>query len=318
MVFSSLNVASLFVLCYSTSIGFTVQDPELSRDYQASLRAIRVARNKIGSENLQALKRRVGEAIPTVDTLISEGEFSAATESIRLDTTLRGRLELLPCLETEAIDCLRRIAMELPKYPEGLLKRHVGRLLLCKSVRVDGIAAAGANYGNTVIVDCTRRYESAATFHHEVLSAILDKVAFPRTEWRNVNPKGFEYLRGNGRIATPSLLDRLRKNWQQDDGVSKAFVNWYAAVSLENDICETGSRLLESPAEFYHAFSQSGPLLEKEKLLAEFFVRIDSRFTIDRVRQFDEATIRREYLEKPHRKTLPRNGKASKGKSAVG
>ena len=193
----------------------------------------------------------------------------------------QGRARYRATLQFERASVLRRLSMDLSRYPPGFLRRYVDSIAVLRSLEIDG-----SSYGGTYDVPARRVYivagwlgddgsrEEAMGFHHELSSLLMksNPDVFDVDGWAALNPAGFEYRfarSGSANLST-GMTDLVGGPPTWSDG----FLCDYGQLTVEDDI-NTFAQYLVAPKARWPALStEYPPLAEKMALLSSWYRRI--------------------------------------------
>lgn len=193
-----------------------------------------------------------------------------------------------PISDCEAEWAAGVVREELTRYPQRA-RDLLERVVLVRTLEFSAVGAGGTNFDKTVVLalltirgDCFSASELAGALHHEFSSILLRQFddRFPRDEWLNCNPPGFEYL-GSGVAAVHEGRAALRPNALS---MSRGFVCEYGQASLEEDFNVTVQLLFDRDHNLHCLLTDRPRTRQKAKLAAGFLLEIDPGFA----RELDE------------------------------
>jgi hypothetical protein len=168
------------------------------------------------------------------------------------------------------------------KYPDQVLRDHLHRVYLFRTMQFYGIHYSGTNAANTVYMsddELNPLYSDQfieQVFHHE-FSSIL-KRAYPNRlkvkHWEEINPIWFDY--GNGGV---DAIRNGEASMELDpDLFSSGFLSEYSQASLEEDINVFAQNIFTGSVSFWNIVDEHERIRRKAELLIAFYHSIDPTF----------------------------------------
>jgi len=190
--------------------------------------------------------------------------------------------------ENETERSKRIIISALDKYPENFLECNLKNVYVLKSMNFFGVDYGGTNSLDSVYV--ANNGENMGyldiiiekEFHHEFSSILYHnyKHMFKESEWRQVNPDGFEYFDeatgGSGAIREGRSSQEFNP-----EAHNMEFLYEYAQSTLENDINSFAENIFMGDESFFTTAESYEKLKAKLDLIVEFYKTIDPTFTIE-------------------------------------
>lgn len=212
----------------------------------------------------------------------TEAPINASIEPLRED--LRGSAR-------------RILQTALAKYPEDLLKRHLGGISVVGSLRFYDVGYGGTYMANSrrIVLVYRESFDPRGfeqRFHHEFSSILLkaNEGLFHGDRWTAANAPGFRYRAagvveeqsGDRSEATRVLGEEQRKTGGSgsslllvDPGLMESgFLTPYNQVSIEQDVNETAAHLFTNP-ELWDYCRRYPRIDQKVDILIDFYRALD-------------------------------------------
>lgn len=188
-------------------------------------------------------------------------------------------------LPFERASVLRRLAVDLARYPDRFVSAHLDGVVILRSLEI-----AGRDYGGTYDVatgmlfldadwlgDDGDRAE-AMGLHHEFSSLLLHRHAevFDTRAWAALNPPGFSYRFA---VSSAANLDSDQLDLVGDaDTWSAGFLCAYGRLTVEDDINTFAQYLLAGYRGWPALAADYPPLVAKMRLLAGWYAELGAVF----------------------------------------
>ncbi len=186
---------------------------------------------------------------------------------------------------SRSIDAVGRA---VAKYPPRLLTANLKGIYVCRQLSFFGLPYGGTNSDSGIYLandgvenGFTDAYLEAA-FHHELSSILLrnNPKLFPTEQWMACLPLQFEY-RGDG---ASSVRDGTAGTIYDPKLNSRGFLTEYSTSSMEEDFNMIAEAVMMRNPEFWAACEKYPALGRKADLVLEFYNRLDSSLTVQRLR----------------------------------
>jgi hypothetical protein len=174
------------------------------------------------------------------------------------------------------------------KYPAEILKKHLKKVYVVKSLTFYGNVGFGGTYSsdkaalyisnNGVAQGYTNDYLEQ-TFHHEFSSILLEKHPhlFNKADWQAINGQEFSY--GSGGV---SAIQNNESSTSFDEQANQnGFLSQYSQSDIEEDFNIFAENLFKARPKFWEIVAQYPQLTQKLKLLIAFYHRISPSFHLD-------------------------------------
>ncbi len=171
----------------------------------------------------------------------------------------------------------------LERYPVQVIKNHLSVINFAGKITLKD----GFNYGglydeskkSIYLVDNGFQGHDVviSTFHHEFSSLLLKSNSFDIDQWRDNNPKDFEYS-----YETTKDLLRTYKSASlvgAEADYEKGFMDTYGQTMVENDFNEYAAVVFTYPQKFKKIMDKYPRVRGKFMVLLEFYHNIDPIFT---------------------------------------
>jgi hypothetical protein len=202
------------------------------------------------------------------------------------DAEIQGKA--LPIDKAEISRSIKVFRKCMAKYPAEILKKHLKKVYVVKSLTFYGNVGFGGTYSidksalyisnNGVAQGYTNNYLEQ-TFHHEFSSILLEKYAnfFNKTNWQAINGKDFKY--GSGGVA--AIQDNQSSTSFDEVSNQKGFLCQYAQSDLEEDFNMFAENLFKARPKFWKIVAEYPKLTQKLTLLIKFYQSISPSFTLE-------------------------------------
>jgi hypothetical protein len=178
---------------------------------------------------------------------------------------------------------LALIQHELAKYPRDFVRKTLGAVFLCGSVKSYGHAAGGLVFMSGIYLIgrgldrlAEARRQFVLTLHHEFSSLTLVRGGFPEESWRAFLPQGFQYP--PGREAVLAALNTVDDAEALAEANAQGFVNTYGETSLENDFNTYAELVFGEPDKMASFAASHERMRGKLKVFLAFHETLDPSF----------------------------------------
>lgn len=181
--------------------------------------------------------------------------------------------KVTPLAEKDATTQTKIIQIEVAKYPEGFISKHLKNIFICEDCIVMGDRAGGffspLYPKDIMIANSARDSFDHLVFHHEFAHLLWHKFGSKEFEKAWTEANGSEYLGREWRDLQLSESHRL----------AAGFSSTYAYKNFHEDFAETAQWLWSDPRGLFKTAKNNERLMKKVALILWFYESLDSRLT---------------------------------------
>jgi hypothetical protein len=185
--------------------------------------------------------------------------------------------------QLERYDYVLNVAFR--SYPKSVIRKNLKNVYLLGSLTIFGVSAGGTYSDDSLYLvgfPEERGYTDLFLiefFHHEFSSILLKNYKLDEAKWSGTNPRWFKYGRGG--------IDAIRRGHASLVGTPElyqnGFLSEYSMSSIEEDFNVFSQKVFARPALMSARINRYPYLKKKFTVWAEFYSKIDSRLTEERL-----------------------------------
>ncbi len=186
-----------------------------------------------------------------------------------------------PVIKKDLVRFLPVLRRELKKYPPGVFKGKLKRIIIFNELKFYGIEYGGSYFGKNVYFTVKTEKDKYSNeylqtlIHHEISSIFFWSHNSPVYKWADLNPAGTRYLDTNKK-KLQAIEDGESEG--ADTYYKQGFLNKYGKTSVEEDFNLYAQMLFVNP-EKLNVLAKRYPVIKKKKEFTEaFYLGISSQF----------------------------------------